>query len=641
MASLLDFCRIYLASAFPWAFSDDQKKVARKIENAVTVGGNFAEAMPRGSGKSTLCEAACLWAGLKGLRKFIALIAAVGDFGTGMVDSINSTLENNDILLEDFPEVVFPFRALEQSNNRAKGQRCNGQLTLIGRTAGMLIFPTIAGSQSSGVVIVGTGIEGGKLRGLRHKLKDGSILRPDMIIGDDLQTDESAYSPVECGKREKAITGKILGMAGPGMTPAAVVCGTVIRKGDVMDNLLDRQKHPDWQGERMKMIYAFPTRTDLWDEYAQLLKDDLARDGDGSPARSHYRRHRQAMDAGGEVAWIARKSSRDVSALEHAMKLLIRDRETFFSEYQNEPIPGESIRRPLTADQIAHKINGLARGTIPKTAEYVTAYIDVHKRLLYYVVSAWSDPLAGTVIDYGTYPKQPLRYFAQATAPKSMESKTMSMDAWLHAGLEALTNTLLAATFIREDDAEFHIGKLLIDARWGEANALVKQFCRRHPQAGRTVWAAQGYGSGSIRKPPLHTLPPKEGMIDGRVWRILPPTDGNRWVTIDTNACKSLVAARLAMPVATAGGIELFGSEPREHALFADHCISEAPQEITAAGLTYDAWEWLMPHADNHWWDCLVGSMVGALSAGCHVPEWGKPRRAPQRSPTAPRVQYL
>ena len=135
-------------------------------------------------------------------------------------------------------------------------------------------------------MIVGTGIEGGKLRGLRHKLKTGEIVRPDTIIGDDLQTDESAWSIGECVKREKAITGKILGMAGPGQVPAAIVCGTVIRKGDVMDNLLDRQKHPEWQGERMQLIYAFPERQDLWDEYARVLREELAIGGKGVKARA-------------------------------------------------------------------------------------------------------------------------------------------------------------------------------------------------------------------------------------------------------------------------------------------------------------------------------------------------------------------
>jgi hypothetical protein len=140
------------------------------------------------------------------------------------------------------------------------------------------------------------------------------------------------------------------------------------------------------------------------------------------------------------------------------------------------------------------------------------------------------------------------------------------------------------------------------------------------------LMAAQGYGSGT-RKPPLRTLPKKPGMQDGLLWRILPPADGDRWVTIDTNAAKSVVASRLALPLGTPGGIELFGVDPREHAMLADHCIAEAPLEITAAGLTYDVWEWLLPHSDNHLWDCLVGALIAAMTLGCRLAEWGPDKR--------------
>jgi hypothetical protein len=216
----------------------------------------------------------------------------------------------------------------------------------------------------------------------------------------------------------------------------------------------------------------------------------------------------------------------------------------------------------------------------------------------------------------------------------------MTEEAWILAGLKAATGTILDATYTREDGAEHHVGKLLIDARWGQTNPLVKEFCRRHPAAGTRLMAAQGYGSGT-RRPPLRTLPAKPGMLDGTVWRILPPTDGDRWVTIDTNACKTLCASRLALPLGTAGGIELFGVDPREHALFADHCISEYPEEIAAGGLVYEIWNWPLPHSDNHWWDCLVGSLVAAMILGCRLAEWGTKPKGPRRRAGEPNVRYL
>ena len=55
------FCEQYFPQTFTLEWSDDHLKVIAKIEQAVLEGGLFAMAMPRGSGKTTLCEIACLW----------------------------------------------------------------------------------------------------------------------------------------------------------------------------------------------------------------------------------------------------------------------------------------------------------------------------------------------------------------------------------------------------------------------------------------------------------------------------------------------------------------------------------------------------------------------------------------------------
>ena len=48
-----------------------------KVEQAVLRGGLFAMAMPRGSGKTTLAETACIWAMLTGAREFVCLTVSV------------------------------------------------------------------------------------------------------------------------------------------------------------------------------------------------------------------------------------------------------------------------------------------------------------------------------------------------------------------------------------------------------------------------------------------------------------------------------------------------------------------------------------------------------------------------------------
>ena len=75
-ASFQGFCETYFPQTFHLPWSDDHLKVIAKIEKAVLEGGLFAMAMPRGSGKTTLCETACLWAILIGAREYVCLIGS-------------------------------------------------------------------------------------------------------------------------------------------------------------------------------------------------------------------------------------------------------------------------------------------------------------------------------------------------------------------------------------------------------------------------------------------------------------------------------------------------------------------------------------------------------------------------------------
>ncbi len=53
------FCEQYFPQTFHLPWSPDHLKVIAKIEQVVLEGGLFAMAMPRGSGKTSLCETAC------------------------------------------------------------------------------------------------------------------------------------------------------------------------------------------------------------------------------------------------------------------------------------------------------------------------------------------------------------------------------------------------------------------------------------------------------------------------------------------------------------------------------------------------------------------------------------------------------
>ena len=149
------FCESYFPLVFHLAWSPDHLKVIAKIEEAVLRGGLFAMAMPRGSGKTTICECACIWAVLYGHREFVCLIGSDEGHAMEMLESIKMELEGNDLLLEDFPEVRLPIQRLDGIANRCNGQLYQGQRTHIGWTAREIVLPTMPGSVASGAIIRG------------------------------------------------------------------------------------------------------------------------------------------------------------------------------------------------------------------------------------------------------------------------------------------------------------------------------------------------------------------------------------------------------------------------------------------------------------------------------------------------------
>ncbi len=62
-------------------------------------------AMPRGSGKTVLCQTAVVWSALIGATPFVTLIAASADRAKDLLENIKTWLETNTLLAEDFPEV--------------------------------------------------------------------------------------------------------------------------------------------------------------------------------------------------------------------------------------------------------------------------------------------------------------------------------------------------------------------------------------------------------------------------------------------------------------------------------------------------------------------------------------------------------
>lgn len=613
-SSFRSFCEQYFPQTFTLAWSPDHLKVIAKIEDAVLHGGLYAMAMPRGSGKTSLVEVACLWATMYGHRDFVCLIGPDEDLALQMLDSLKSELEGNDLLLEDFPEVCFPITCLEGIAHRANGQLCGGKRTQIGWTAKEIVLPTIPGSQASGTIIKVAGLTG-CIRGMKFKRPDGRSARPSLVVLDDPQTDQSARSPSQCSYRESILAGAILGLAGPGKKISGIMPCTVIWPGDMADRILDREKHPQWQGERTRMVYSFPKDEALWDRYAEIRADGLRRGKGLERATAFYREHQAEMDAGAVVAWPERYNHDEASAIQNAMNLRLQDVQSFSAEYQNDPIVPDQTDQILTVEQIFGKLNGFERGKVPPNSTKITMFIDLHKDVLYYVVCAWEEFFTGYVIDYGTFPDQHRSYFTLLDAPYKLGDvyPGAGVDGAIGAGLEGLVKDFLNRDWMC-GTGRMRIDRLLVDMGYKPAVAQAV----KAKVGGSAMMLSKGVGIRASRKPIIEYVR-RPGETVGHFWYIpnVSKTEQFPYVLMDVNYWKRTIHDGFSLPLADRGSMSLYGLDCRKHELLADHVArSEKWVEVTGPGGTVREWMPLPTRPDNHYFDCLVGCAVAASIAG-------------------------
>jgi hypothetical protein len=625
------FCESYFPHLFSLAWSKDHLRVIGKIERVVRDHETLAVAMPRGSGKTTLCLTAVQWAVLCGHHRFVYLISSTQESALSLLATIKAHLggPGAPLLLADFPEALVPIHRLEGETRRCNGQRYYGIPTRIGWGVDAITLPTIPASRSSGSIIRVAGITG-NIRGALHALPDGRQVRPTLVVCDDPQTDQSAASILQTAERLGIINGAIRGLAGPGQRTAVIVPCTVIQSGDLADQLLDRKRNPSWHGERTKMLDAFPTNVKLWADYARLREQSLQADGDGREATEFYAAHRDRMDAGARAAWPERFLSDrgEISAVQHAMNLKLDHGEaSFFAEYQNEPLrPGESPGEVLTVEQVCNRANGRPAGEVPLACTKLTMFVDVHDRLLYWCLCGWEENFAaGYVVDYGTWPHQHVRTFTLASAARTLGRAfpRIGADGAIQAGLEELVSTCLQREYKRGDGV-MRIDRLLVDM--GYKAGLVAAV--KHKCGGTAMMLCRGMGIRASRQP-MSTWKRRPGEQHGLYWYIpnVSRTAEHPHVAADVNWWKAYVHTALATAPGDRGCLTLFG-KPVDHELLAAHVAdSEQWTEVKALGRTVREWTLKPGRPDNHWLDCLTGCAVAASVAGLQMPGQGGPQR--------------
>ncbi|MFI5380652.1 MAG: terminase gpA endonuclease subunit [Tepidisphaerales bacterium] len=650
-ASLQRFIETYLLAMFSdagahWPWSQTHLDVMAGIERAVRLGDRQAIAMPRGSGKTSLIKAGTLWAALYGYRRWVCVLAATAPKAADIIVDLQTIVETNAALAADFPEVTYAVARLERIINRQRGQTSIGRPTRMRWNADEIVFADVPGSPAAGSIVTASGFDGAGIRGQVRAMPDGTQLRPDLVLIDDPQSDEVARSEFQTAQRIELMAGAVLEMGPPGHPLASLTALTVIREGDVADSML---KDIRWNGIRAPMLVKFPlhcakTPPDVphqnwWTQYSTLL---LA--ADTEKATALYAAHQplpeckgildkprpcatcriatECMDNGAVVSWQHRKYPADLSPIQHAMDRHIRNPALFAAEMQQAPLSNKLSGNKVTPAQMIQRVSGLPIGQVPGVATLLTASIDVHDEVLYFVVCAWEPDFTGQVIWYSTFPEQPARFFRQADPPRPLSAvfPGQSKDGVIQAGLERLVGVLLKHEFLKHaggTTSTMQIENLLIDS--GYKPTLVYNVRRKlgspiiHASRGLPLRATNKPISGYVKKP---------GWRIGTDWYV-PNVQGTReypHVCIDTNAWKTFLHRALSVAPGTRGALTLYGTPQTmaDHEQFAEHvCASEFFTEVFAMGRTVCEYKVMPGRPDNHWLDCLVMAAVGASMRGC------------------------
>lgn len=272
----------------------------------------------------------------------------------------------------------------------------------------------------------------------------------------------------------------------------------------------------------------------------------------------------------------------------------------------------------ITVEQVWAKLNGRPKGEIPLGADRVVAFIDVQKKLMYYVVMAFKDDFTGWVIDYGSFPDQKRRYFSLRDATFDYPSlyPGTGLEGAIYAAARDTAGFLFGQTWRREDGIEMKLSKCLIDSGWGKSTDAIFQFCRES-EFSAMLLPSKGEGKGPTDRP-FSEYRKNQGDRIGFNWMIpnVRKKRTIRYIIYDTNFWKSFFRERLLTARGDIGSVTIFGKGEEYHRQFAEHLSSEYSEPAVGRGRKVDVWDTLPGRVDNHWFDGVVGCCVAASECG-------------------------
>lgn len=611
------FLRTYHQKKYKQPFGRIHRRMIQAIEDRAILGGKKAIAAPRSRGKSTIVKGMNVYLVAKQLVRFIVPICATTKLAGRIYTDFRHEWAKNELLLEDFPEICAPVRALEGAPQRASRQHIAGHLTNIVWTAtDYLNLPRVPGNANDYLRSMGVewspygGVKmtfGGLDAALRGLNIDDD--RPDYIIIDDPETRESAKSEDQIKDRIEIIRKDIEGLEGQDKLLAITMITTVQNRISLSYQFTDPEIEPAWDGERFGWIEKWPDNAELWEEYISVRRAAQTNgDRHGLPAVQFYLDNREAMDAG--VVMLAENYKEVVlqdgtvvvhSAIQEAYnKIAGTSLDAFKAEYQNDPPETEAPETlALTAGKVASRLSGYLQGEIPPDTEHITIGLDIGKYYSHWCKVAWWGNAVGHIIDYGV-----------------METPGMSTATDNKSVMSALVPALLQWRIDMLADGKLDF--CFVDS--GDYTDAVYEFVRQVggvPFAASKGWDRGRFHMGKDTDTRRHFV---------ETYASHQPAEKIWLYNVNTEYWKQWTHERFATATRDEneqfndGSLSLFSApgDRKKHLSFSHHIVAEERVEVFESGKGIKR-VWKQHNKNNHWLDAVALACAAAACLGVRL----------------------
>jgi hypothetical protein len=598
-------------------------------------GGRALKLEPRGCAKTSRVTNEATMATLLGMQRYILIVANAMDKANEILASIKTELTTNDSLYRLFPATIACFRHLDKGARGAQFQTYDGLPTHITFNEMQVIFPIIDGEPSSGSVIDVRPRD--NLKGLFYKIpageNAGKIIRPTLIILDDIQTENDASQPKTIAKIISNVKRSALRGGSHSKRVSCIMNITPVAIGDVAWHFA-KNEH-SFELSRYKLLEKLPSdeAQKMWmNDYAKIyLNYDREIPGDRLRAAlagkqyviDNYDKLHEDAEACWEWAYGWEEDPiTEVSAVHHAYNILLDDGQAAFEfecqcniEYGSVDV--KSRIYSVTSEQILSKTIDIERYKVPVKCSKIVSHIDINQDVLTYVTATSPSYLQPHILDYGFHPPAPIFRKHEPIISLRQYYKTNDVGEAIQKGLKELYQLLSDTTYDREDGIELSHSLILSDCRYMEDDVF--EVCRR---SRNKLMPAQGIYIGpdddriSLRKYPDGCTVYKECVEK-------PNSDNTLSILqIDTNFMKTTAHKLMAVPSEKRGSATLwYEVDPYYHLVFSQHWEPEKPKmEIGArTGRKRLIWKASISDVENEYFDNFCGCLAGFFKLGCDM----------------------